>query len=408
LSGLFLVLILAHAAQKKAIFMAPKYILLFFIFCLHLLAGAILNGVDPGTVFAGIRYYFKYTPLFMLPAVYHFSDDEFQWQLKLLLTLLLIQFPLTIYQKFFTGWDMADLVSGTLGVSPVLSLVLVSAVLIVLGFYIKQKITLGQCAVLSFFLFLPATINETKATLIFLPVGVAVVIYASRLWHENKAKVVGISTIGAMLLVGFIGIYDTFFTDVSGEEGLLSFFSESRPGGVESYLYTGDAAQVDTESLLKEGERFVGEATTDSLRIHDIRRIDGLILPFRVLSNRPSQLLLGLGIGNVRESFISRFSGRYEKIRAITKTNTLMGDTLWEIGLVGLVIYLVFVLFIFADSLKLAASDGLAGRFAIGWSAAVLLFLVSFPYVNFLTFNAIGYLFFFYSGLIATSRYRET
>lgn len=75
-----------------------------------------------------------------------------------------------------------------------------------------------------------------------------------------------------------------------------------------------------------------------------IRRIDAAILPFRVLSSEPSKLLLGLGIGNVSESFIDKFSGEYEDIKAMNATQIELAIMVWGIGILGLLIFCCFLL----------------------------------------------------------------
>lgn len=407
LSGTVLLISLLHVAKSKVLFVHPKYVLLFFIFCLHLVAGAILNSVDPGTAFAAIRYYFKYTPLFILPFVYEFSDDEIKGQLKFLLTIFLIQFPVTIYQKFFLVLP-PDLVSGTMGVTPVLSFILISGIAVLLAFYLRNKIATKYFLPLVFFLFVPTTINETKATLIYFPVAFLIVIYLSGVWKKNIHKVVGVGLVAVVMFSAFSIIYNVYFTRVSGDEGVINFFTDlTNKGGAGRYFYKGNAEDVDVKSLLKDKETLVGVNSLNTLQRHQLRRVDSIILPFRALSERPSQLLLGLGLGSVQESFIDRFSGKYKKIRMISPSDTLIVDLVWEIGLIGLGIYLLFSYFIFRDASRGAFVDSFQGNFSLGWSAVVILFLVSFPYVSFLSMNAMGFLFFYFSGYVAFNSYRK-
>ena len=412
LSGFVLVVVIAHAALKKSIVIHPKYVLLFVIFLMHLLAGIILNSVEPGTVFAGIRYYFKYAPFFLLPAVYNYSDREIRGQLKFLLALALIQFPVVIYQYFIFDDPLhtiqdPDLVSGTLQVGSILSIYLVSVISILLGFYIKQQIKSLHFFVLILFLFIPTTINETKGTLVLLPVSMIVIILTARVLRENAKQLIPILAILPILFGTFLLVYNTYFAQgASRERGLVTFFTDPERG-VKHYLYSGDAETLDSESVLRRGKIVVGERTDRDVGEGRIRRIDAAILPFRVLSNKPSKLLLGLGIGNVSVSFIGGFAGEYEDIRAMNATQIELSIIVWEIGLLGLLIFLLFLYFIYKDAKNLSHRNSLAGFIAIGWTGIVVIFVLSMPYKNIMIFNVIGFLFWNFSGYVVAENLRR-
>lgn len=405
-SAAILVTVIAHAGLKKTLVIHPKYVLLFFIFLLQLIAGIILNSVEPGTVFAGIRYYFKYAPLFLLPAVYNYSDHQIRGQLKFLLMLALIQFPVVIYQYFIFDdpnhqYQDPDLVSGTLQVGSILSIYLVSVISILLAFYIKQRIKLSHFFVLILFLFIPTTINETKGTLILLPISVIVIVITARVIRENARQLIPILAMLPILFGAFLLVYNTYFAEgATRERGLVAFFTDPKRG-IKEYLYTGDAEVLDAKAVLRSDKTVVGEITGTDVAVGRIRRIDAAILPFRVLSNEPSKLLLGLGVGNVSESFIDRFSGKYVEIKNMNHTQIELASMVWEIGVFGLFIFLLFFYFIYKDAKKLARRNTLPGIIATGWTGIVVILVLSMPYKNFMIFNVIGFLFWYFSGYIA-------
>lgn len=407
LSGFVLLVVIAHAALKKSIVIHPKYVLLFAIFLLHLLAGAILNSVEPGTVFAGIRYYFKFAPFFLLPAVYNYSNEEMNGQLKFLLALALIQFPVVIFQKFIMDDPLhdtihPDYVSGTLGVSSILSIYLVSVISILLGFYIRQKIRFAHFFVLTLFLFIPTTLNETKGTIILLPISILVIVLIARVLRENARRVIPIVATLPILFGSYLLVYNTYFAVEGGsqERGLIKFYTDPERG-VKRYLYTGDAEALDPEAILRRGKTVVGEKTEREVGAGRIRRIDAAILPFRVLSSEPSKLLLGLGIGNVSESFIGNFSGEYTDIRAMNASNIELAIMVWEIGIIGLLIFLLFFYFVYRDAKNLSGRNTLAGTIATGWTGIVVILVLSLAYKNIMVFNVVGYLFWYFSGYVA-------
>lgn len=406
LSGFVLLLVIAHAALKKSIVIHPKYVILFVIFLLQLLAGIILNSVEPGTVFAGIRYYFKYAPLFLLPIVYSYSDKEMKGQLKFFLALALIQFPVVIYQYFIFDDPLhtiqdPDLVSGTVQVGSILSIYLVSAISILLGFYIKQKIKFVHFFILTLFLFIPTTLNETKGTLILLPISIIVIVLTSRVLRENSKQLIPILAILPILFGTFLLVYNTYFAQgATRERGLVAFFTDPEKG-IKHYLYTGDAEVIDAKAVLRRGKVVVGQKTGSDVDTGSIRRIDAAILPFRVLSSEPSKLLLGLGIGNVSESFIDRFSGEYRDIKDMSHTQIELASMVWEIGVLGLFTFLLFFYFIYKDAKNLSRNNTLPGIIATGWTGVVVILVLTMPYKNFMIFNVIGFLFWYFSGYVA-------
>jgi hypothetical protein len=115
-------------AIKKSLNVDRKYLVAIGFFLMVIVAGVILNGVGPGAIFIGIRAYFKHLPLFFLPLVYNFSEKEFKNQLNFILPLLLLQCPLSIFQRFiqFRGVPTGDVITGTLWLSGLLSITMIS------------------------------------------------------------------------------------------------------------------------------------------------------------------------------------------------------------------------------------------------------------------------------------------
>jgi len=77
-----------------------------------------------------------------------------------------------------------------------------------------------------------------------------------------------------------------------------------------------------------------------------------------------------------------------------------LGKFLWEFGVLGTFLFLLFFYFIFDDARRLAVRNGFAGTFAVGWGAVVPIIIVSLPYKNFMIFAVLGCLFWYFSGYI--------
>jgi hypothetical protein len=141
-----------------------------------------------------------------------------------------------------------------------------------------------------------------------------------------------------------------------------------------------------------------------------VGRVDSFLLPIRVLSNYYDyfRLLFGLGIGNVSNSFFQQFQGKYAAYQEkFSAGRTALSLLLWETGLIGVFLSLIFLYFVFSDARYLIANeDGLSGTFALGWITIVVMTFITLFYKNIIVFNVLGYLFWYFSGYVAASRYR--
>jgi len=406
LSAFLFIFILLKAAHTKSFALHPKYIILFAIYFIHIISAIILNGVPEGAIFSGIRYHMKYIPFFLLPAVYEYSDKQMSMQLKVLLMLALMQLPVSFFQRFvqFRGLFTGDEVRGTLTVSSALSILLISTISVLLALYLKKRLSAKHFIVLIFLLFLPTTINETKGTLILFPLAVFTVLLVSAKDREARKKIMLVSTLLAMFGFVFIGSYSLFYIKEEGRGGVMSFFTN--PDQLTHYLYRGSTFDPELLKAKKGGEGVV-ETAHEEDKQHETR-IDRMIAPISLLSNEPLKLVFGLGIGNVNHTKKEVFMGDYMHLSVlIGATSTVISLLLWETGILGLFMFLLFIFMIFKDARKLSNTDSFSGAIALGWLGVVVIFFMSLPYKNVLEFNTLGYLFWYLSGYIVTTHRRQ-
>ncbi len=400
--------LIVRGAVRKSLCINAKYILLFAVLFVEIVAGIILNNVDLGTVFAAIRNYFKYVPLFLLPAIAIISETEFKQQLKFLLALAFLQLPVVIVQYVVFGSKYTDYVAGTLVITGTLTMFLISCISIAVGFYFKQAISLPRLMFLALILFLPTALGETKAALVFVPVAIIAVVIFSGVWRQNKRKIAIL--VGGVLLLfsSYSLIYSQFqaeYNRLGRAEGFWEFFTTTDPKkGMRSYIYSGEARKDHPIRLLDEKSSPVTGNRAPSINVEKVRRLDGLILSVEALSQDFSKLLLGVGMGNASVSFIKEFSGEYAYLAEWNVAVRALTVILWELGLLGLIIFLIFFSFIIYDSVQLSRKNNVFGYFATGWIGVVAIFIASMPYTNFLIFNVLGFLFWYFSGVIASKK----
>jgi hypothetical protein len=369
---------------RKSFCLQPKYIAFFFLFLLIISGGIVINQVSPEVMLAGLRNYLKYMPFFFLPVVYKFSDEQLRKQLKFLLLLSLLQLPVTLYQKFieFKQEFSGDPIGGTLGVntSGVLSVYLICVISLTIAFYLKKRIKLLLSIFLILSLFIPTTLNETKITFFILPIAFLIPFIMEKSGYKKKITMVFV--LGIAMII-FVFIYDHFRSfDNKNESAILQFITKE--DRFKNYLYS----------------------RADPHRAREVSRIDSIILAIKYLS-KDGNLLLGVGVGNASPSFSKDLSGEYyKKYQFAYPNNVYLSLILWEMGVVGIILYCLFFYLVVSDSIYLKNRNDLTGALSLGWIAVVILMIGSFIYFATFNENLFGYLFWYISGYIAGQRYR--
>ena len=379
-----LVVALRFACKEKPA-IHPKYVTLILLYSTIILIGIILNNTPEGSIIIGIRVYFKHLPFFLLPAVYDFSEEQFKKQLQFILPLLILQCPLTVYQRLFQyGWERTgDLITGTLMGSGILSITMLCSIAVIFALYLKKQIGLMFFLITACCLFLPTTLNETKVTLILLPL--ALVLPAFLFQGEGGSKIKSLllmALFGILFISAFIPIYEHFLKPTTGYS-ILDFFQTK--GEIGKYLYKGVEG--------KQGE--------------NIRRGDAIVIAYKDLSKDSLSLAFGLGMGNVTDSYFSSLHGKHtEKLQYAAEMLTVT-HLFWELGLLGVIVYVTFFFFLFRDALLLRKSDDIFGSFALGWCAVIVMIgLCCMGYTNIMHPNVINLMFWYFSGLVAAKTCR--
>lgn len=369
-------------AFKKEIVIHPKYIILIVLYSTIILIGIILNNTPAGPIFIGIRVHLKHLPFFLLPAVYDFSDEQFKKQLLFILSLLILQCPLAVYQKLFQfrGVITGDVITGTLSGSGILTITMICSIAVIFALYLRKKIGLKFFLITVFCLFLPTTINETKVTLILLPIALVLPAFLFQGKERSKTKsLLAMGLIGVLLISAFVPIYDHFQKRRTGQS-IVDFFQNSRK--VEQYLYTG-----------------AGEEATDY-----IGRGDSIVLAYKNLSKDFGSFVFGLGVGNVTYSYFGSLSGN--RLNKYKPEGLALTHLFWELGLVGVIVYVTFFPLLLRDALLLRKSDDIFGSLALGWSTVIVIMGVCLVYTNLLHLNELNLIFWYFSGLVAAKTCR--
>jgi hypothetical protein len=377
--GISLIIAIMFAINKR-IYLDKKYLVLIVSYCAVIAIGIFLNSVPAGKIFMGLRVYFKHLPFFLLPAVYSLTETQFKRQMMVVLPLLLLQCPMSLYQRLiqFRGVLTGDVITGTLESSTPLTMILVCSVALLFGFYLKKKIKITLFSFIAILLLVPTTINETKVTLILLPVAFLLPAFLNQGNKAVKIKTLLTVVIGGILFLSvFIPVYDYFMEPRTGKS-IVDFFQEE--GSMERYLYQGS-----------EGEAY-----------EQIRRGDTIAIAYRTLSKDIFHTAFGLGIGSTMVATSLESLGGDSLVKLDFEATMLAFTMLfWDLGLVGILIYMLFFIFLYKDAVLLKANNSIFGDFALGWTAVILIGFVCLIYTNMLLMNSFNLLFWYFSGVIA-------
>jgi hypothetical protein len=388
LGAVALVIVLSLGTRDRFRYVRPEYWLLFGGLALVTACGVLINNVQPGTTFAGLRTYLRALPWFFIPAVYAFSEQQVRSQLRLLLAIALVQLPLVAQQlvttrsRFAGNYYTGDWISGTMLISSILSIFLISAVCVVTGLLMRKRNTGRQSLVLYLLLLVPTTVNETKATLVLLPLGLLTVLLVGT-QPRLRLKYALVTT---LLLAGFLATFVPIYDHLTSVRAY--------PTGIAEYL-------TDLDKL----ERYMRKGT--DVGATEAGRIDSVLVSTKFVARDPVSLALGLGIGNVSDSALGRgFVGRYFNLME-PFLGTSYARIVLELGVIGSVLLAGIYWLIFADARIVARQhEGLLGAVAAGWAGVTVIMFAALFYKDIVNHTSLSFLFWYLSGLLAAERVR--
>lgn len=389
LSSLALVpVIFINIALKKQFLARPAYLFLLGSIFLVVVVSAIINQSSASALILGIRHHYKFLPFFFLPLAYDFDPEEVKKILLLLCGLCLIQLPVTVIQRFFQYSHLVtgDNVTGTVGGSGVVSVILVAAISVLYAYYITGKLTLKWLLTISFILFLPTTINETKVTFFILPISLmAISLIQGEKSLLRKLKRLSVYFLLTILFIGvFIQAYNIMYGGTSRGNLIEQFTWELKGRG---YLYLGkERADERIEAGIPIG------------------RVDTIVIAAKSISEDIGSLFFGLGAGSSLSTNISILKVEKRSFHKYFPDMTAIANILWELGLIGLLLHLTFLFLIFQDSLYVRQKSFFLNALGLGWCGVVVTMPLTMFYINILYTDPLNIVFWFVNGVIVSDR----
>ena len=381
--------VIVAGTRDRFQFVRPAYWFVFGALGLSCLCGVLVNGVDSGPVFAGLRTFLRALPWFFVPAIFAFSEKQIRMQLLLLLGICILQVPLAIEQRIATTSNYqgfvavtGDWTSGTLMISSILSILLTSAICVATAMWVRKQIPTRFFLIIFLLLLTPTLINETKGTLFLLPIGLILTFMTAAERGKRTKQLLVAAGLVAVFVAAYVPVYNLLVEGRDYQVTIGEFLSDPEK---RRYLATGDE---------------IGTTRTAG-------RVDAIVVPLKELSKDPVSLVFGLGIGNASNSSLGdKFTGRYFGLYEPFLVSAFARIVL-ELGLLGFGLLMILFWNIFADCRAVAARDaGLIGSLAAGFAGVAAIMAIALFYKDIVSHVSLSFLFWYLTGLIAASRMR--
>ena len=386
LSGPVAVYVIIAGIRQRFGLVSAKYWLAFGGTALILVCGALANDVGSGPLISGMRYYLRAIPFFFLPAVYEFKDWQLRQQLRALGALCLLQVPVAVFQRheiMVTGHTTnADAVIGTVMQSGVLSMLLICALCVFGAAMLRDRLPKWVFALLFLLFIFPMSINETKATVILLPLGLLTTFIVGAPAHKRVQATVGALAILAVGGAIFVPVFDYYQAKTAIPYKIADFFTNK----TELYNYLNTGARVGTHK--------------------EAGRVEALTIPVQELARDPVTLALGLGLGNVSHSSLgTEFTGAHYGVYGRYTNETSIATFLFEAGILGTGLILWLHWLVLTDAFFVARTDpGVVGTLALGFVGTLAVVTVGLFYIALHITYLVSYLFWYLAGVIAARR----
>lgn len=308
-----------------------------FYFVLVLLS-VLANLPSPLQVLVGAKLYVFIWGVFFLLVVSAISPGCLQAVWKGMLAIAVLQLPFALYQRIFEvprryyakGATALDAIVGTFpgtadgGANGSLAMFCVFAMALAISLWRNKMLSAGVTIAVVFASLASIALGETKVILVLFPL--AFIVMNRRAILREPLRFLGMGALVLAVLGGVFALYRD--ASIAGQKGSTMEHIE------RSFAYI-----LDPNNIQADGE--VGRFAALNLWYRDGRRT-------------PQTFLVGYGPGASQDSSIGRgeVAARYAPLAINATTAAAM---LWDIGVMGLVAFLLMLAIAFFEALKLAS-----------------------------------------------------
>ena len=129
-------------------------------------------------------------------------------------------------------------------------------------------------------------------------------------------------------------------------------------------------------------------------------RIGPILTAFgEIYSSDYHKIIFGYGAGSVSASFSNTLkSDTLKKLEFFRPANVYLTKLIWEIGFFGTTLIIIWIIFLIYDTYILSKINNIDGAISLGTFSSLIIFLLSFLYLNTLDNNIFAFIFFFVLG----------
>jgi len=353
-----------------------------------------INKVNIITILLGLRLHFKYIILFYLLINLDFKIDFYKKAIMILFLIAIFQVPVTIIQH--SAWNpnnalgtmekqlsFVDIGGGTFGyggdTTGILALFLGSVIYCIIGYQLSNRFNFKLSFVL-ILLFIPIFLSQSIASFVIIPIGL--VLMLSKEVKRNFSRVFSFSLLILMIIV------------------IIFFLS----GKIFDY---GILRNFNLEKVIEKQSKtdFYGRPT-------DRGKIAALGYASKLIGREFDTIIFGLGLGSTSQSYFNSFEGKLATEFSARSGGYGMkpqvARILTEMGILGLVFYLTFFVYIYKLNMKLynTTTDRFWKSISIGFRGMIFLYMMAFFYRPIFDAEATGFSFWFMSAVVFSLVYR--
>lgn len=378
-----ILIVIVISSQKTRIF--NMLFLICFMYVLYLSVNIIASKAPPENIFLGMRNYLKHLPFFLFPFVLNIDNQMLKKQLIFVFIFILLQTPIAIAQRIYfdsIGMYSGDFVEGTCMWSGTLSIILISTFTFIYTMYLSKKLSLFKFIILLLYILFPTTINESKITLLLLPMSIIVVTFITSGISYAKKILIPITSFVLFMAI-FIPIYNYYIVKVDAPT--LQEIIINKNNYFQKYLYRDD-------SMLNPWDD------------HYVGRYGIIKKSFEKVTHDMITLLTGYGLGSATLSYLDTFKTSTETELSYS-TQLAFTHILIEIGILGILFYFIFWVVIVISSWSIHNENNYFGMLSRTWLAVSIIFIIIAFYTNSIDLNALNYLFWYFSGVLVSHSY---
>lgn len=306
-------------------------LVLIVLYLLLLLTTTIINGSPLDQVVSSMKNQLPYWAVTFVVASGALSKETLSKYWKALIWISVVQLPFTIHQHFFVAATRTvnadtsfDAVTGTFGGNPegggpnivLVQYVLIAAILAI-SLMRAKSMSVGRAALIVVVSLASMLLGEVKAILILIPFNVVIVFWD--VIRRSFARAIGFAIVMSAFLGVTVYAYNAMYWS--------------------SQSYSSGNFSVDLERNME----YFFDPRDINLKTGEVGRIASMALWSSDHSIDPARRFIGFGAGAAKHGSAIALGTMARKYYPLWVDATLVSQLLWEVGIIGFVLFTAII-----------------------------------------------------------------